>query len=81
MFYLLSKIVVEVKEGQNPGKSSDEKYFNITRTYDNKLAGEPHIMAEFADDDTQRPTFPFGEDKYSRTGGSTAARRKRREGE
>ena len=41
-------VFVEVKEGGSPGKSSDKKYVKITRTYEDRVVGEPYITAEFA---------------------------------
>ena len=74
-------VVVEVKEGESPGKSSDDKYVTIKRTYEDRVVGEPYITAEFANDGTQRSTFPVGDGKYYSRSGVTEARRKRREGE
>ncbi len=70
-------IVTPLKEGQDPGKSSDEKYVEVTRTYDNLVEGQPYITAEFANDKS-RTTFPVGDGKYYSRDGVTEARRKRR---
>ena len=70
-------IVIPLKEGQNPGKSSDEKHVTVTRDYDNQVKGEPYITAEFAND-KPRTTFPVGDGKYYSKDGVTDAKRKRR---
>lgn len=77
MFSSYRMIVVPLTEGQDPGKSSDEKYVNVTLTYDNQEDGEPYITAEFAND-KQRTEFPVGDGKYYSRDGITEARRKRR---
>ena len=72
-------IVLPLTEGQNPGKSSDEKYVTVTLTYDNQEDGKPYITAEFANEnDTNRIKFPVGDGKYYSTKGVTESRRKRR---
>ena len=70
-------IVIPLKEGQKPGKSSDQKYVILTRNYDNQVEGEPYITAEFANDKS-RTTFPVGDGKYYSRDGVTDAKRKRR---
>lgn len=70
-------IVTQLKEGQDPGKSSDAKYVTITRTYDDQVKGEPYITAEFANYES-RTTFPVGDGKYYSRDGVNEARRKRR---
>lgn len=77
LFSYYRMIVVPLTEGQDPGKSSDEKYVTVTRTYDNQEDGEPYITAEFAND-KQRTEFPVGDGKYYSRDGVTEARRKRR---
>lgn len=71
-------IVIPLTEGQDPGKSSDEKYVTVTRNYENQEDGEPYITAEFAND-KQRTEFPVGDGKYYSIDGVTEARRKRRD--
>ena len=70
-------IVVPLTEGQSPGKSSDDKYVTVTRTYDDQEDGEPYITAEFANNE-ERTEFPVGDGKYYSIDGVTEARRKRR---
>ena len=78
MFSYYQMIVLPLTEGQDPGKSSDKKYVTINRDYENQEDGEPYITAEFANDE-DRAKFPVGDGKYySRDGGVTEARRKRR---
>ncbi len=71
-------IVIQLKEGQPLGKSSNEKYVNATRNYDNQIEGEPYITAELAND-TSRTTFRVGDGKFYSRDGVTDAKRKRRE--
>lgn len=73
-------IVTPLKEGQNPGKSSDAKYVTVTRTYDDQVEGEPYITAEFANDEP-RTKFPVGDGKKYSRDGVTEAKRKRRASE
>ncbi|XP_078352640.1 hemicentin-1-like isoform X3 [Oculina patagonica] len=70
-------IVTSLKKGQDPGKSSDEKYIEVTRIYDDKVEGEPYITAEFANDKS-RTMFPVGDGRYYSREGVTDAERKRR---
>lgn len=70
-------IVVPLTEGQSPGKSSDEKYEKVARTYDDQEDGEPYITAELAND-KDRTEFPVGDGKYYSIDGVSEARRKRR---
>lgn len=70
-------IVTPLKEGQDPGKSSDERYVTVTRNYDDQEEGEPYITAEFANDKS-RTKFPVGDGKYYSRDGVTDTRRKRR---
>ncbi|XP_022798569.1 receptor-type tyrosine-protein phosphatase F-like, partial [Stylophora pistillata] len=72
-------IVMELAEGQDPGKSSDPKYIKVTRKYEEKVAGEPYITAEFANNNEERTSFPVGDGKYYSTDGVTEDKRKRRE--
>lgn len=71
-------IVISLKEGQNPGKSSDEEYITIKRNYETKEEGEPYITAEFANDKS-RTTFTVGDGKYYSRAGVADAERKRRD--
>ncbi|KAJ7386418.1 hypothetical protein OS493_008542 [Desmophyllum pertusum] len=71
-------IVIPLTEGQNPGKSSDGKYVKITRNYDDQVEGQPYVTAEFANEKSQRTTFPVGDGKYYSRAGVTEERRKRR---
>ena len=71
-------IVLPLKEGQDPGKSSDENYVKVTRTHGNQTDGEPYITAEFADNDENGKTFPVGDGNYYSRDGKTESRRKRR---
>ena len=73
-------IVIPLKERENPGKSSDEKYVKVTRDYGNQVKGEAYITAEFANDKS-RTEFPVGDGKYYSREGVTEARRKRRASE
>lgn len=77
MFSYYQVIVLPLTEGQEPGKSSDEKYVTVTRTYDNQEDGEPYITAEFAND-RNRTEFLVGDGKYYSRDAATEARRKRR---
>ena len=70
-------IVIPLKEGQKPGKSSDKKYVTVTRTYDDQVDGEPYITAEFAND-KERTEFPVGDGLYYSKDGVTETKRKRR---
>ncbi|KAJ7369444.1 hypothetical protein OS493_038944 [Desmophyllum pertusum] len=50
-------IAVPLKEGQNPGKSSDGKYDEVTLNYDNQEEGKPYVSAEFANEKLTRINF------------------------
>ena len=71
-------IVLPLKEGQDPGKSSDENYVKVTRTHGNQADGEPYITAEFEANGENRKTFPVGDGYYYSREGKTESRRKRR---
>ena len=82
-FFIFSKyqvIVMELTDGQDEGKSSDPKYAKVTRKYEDRVAGEPYVTAEFANNNEKRTSFPVGDGKYYSTEGVTDAKRKRREG-
>ena len=82
-FFIFSKyqvIVMELTDGQDQGKSSDPKYAKVTRKYEDRVAGEPYVTAEFANNNEKRTSFPVGDGKYYSTEGVTDAKRKRREG-
>ena len=83
-FFIFSKyqvIVMELTDGQDQGKSSDPKYAKVTRKYEDRVAGEPYVTAEFANNNEKRTSFPVGDGKYYSTEGVTDAKRKRRKGE
>lgn len=83
-FFIFSKyqvIVMELTDGQDEGKSSDPKYAKVTRKYEDRVAGEPYVTAEFANNNEKRTSFPVGDGKYYSTEGVTDAKRKRRKGE
>lgn len=71
-------IVIPLKKGQHPNNSAQVKYEIITRSYDDKVNGEPYITAEFSND-LSRTTFPIGDGKYYSRAGVTKAKRKRRD--
>nr|XP_058941236.1 receptor-type tyrosine-protein phosphatase delta-like [Pocillopora verrucosa] len=71
-------IVMELTDGQDQGKSSDPKYAKVTRKYEDRVAGEPYVTAEFANNNEKRTSFPVGDGKYYSTEGVTDAKRKRR---
>ena len=82
-FFIFSKyqvIVMELTDGQDEGKSSDPKYAKVTRKYEDRVAGEPYVTAEFANNNEKRTSFPVGDGKYYSIEGVTDAKRKRREG-
>lgn len=72
---------MELTDGQDEGKSSDPKYAKVTRKYEDRVAGEPYVTAEFANNNEKRTSFPVGDGKYYSTEGVTDAKRKRRKGE
>ena len=72
---------MELTDGQDQGKSSDPKYAKVTRKYEDRVAGEPYVTAEFANNNEKRTSFPVGDGKYYSTEGVTDAKRKRRKGE
>ena len=76
-FSFYRMIVTPLTEGQDPGKSSDEKYVDFTRNYENQEDGKPYITAEFANNEP-RTSFPVGDGKYYSINGVTEAKRKRR---
>ncbi|XP_022799391.1 neogenin-like [Stylophora pistillata] len=73
-------IVVQLRKGEGPGKSSDENYVRVIRKYEDRVAGEPYITAEFSNNNERRTTFPVGDGKYYSRKYHIEARRKRRAG-
>ena len=71
-------IVVQLKEGQDPGNPADPEYENVVASYDNKKEGEPYITAEFLSEVAEE-TFTIGDGKFYSRSGVTVSRRKRRD--
>ena len=66
-----------MKEGQGPGNPADSRYETVTRTYQDRVEGEPYITAEFSKKDA-KATFPVGDGKvYSRNGVKDSKRKRR----